>query len=119
MKQVDPCQLNAAIAVITNQLYCSMSRQDFTNLGVVLSMLSRSIISMAAFEELLKWEHRDLRAERLLREAKERNQKLGPKTLAAEEAVQAEEELAAEGELLVEEEIAAGEGIPIIPPPQW
>ena len=120
MKQVDPCQLNAAIAVITNQLYCSMSRQDFTNLGVVLSMLSRSIISMAAFEELLKWEHRDLRAERLLREAKERNQKPSPTTPTTEQAVQAEEELAVEGELLLaEEEIAAGEGIPIIPPPQW
>jgi len=70
MKDIDPCQLNAAIAAITNQLYCSLSRQDFLNLGVVLSMLSRSILNIAAIEELLKWEHRDLRAERMQREAK-------------------------------------------------
>ncbi|MCL2857781.1 MAG: hypothetical protein FWE19_08740 [Oscillospiraceae bacterium] len=119
MKQVDPCQLNAAIAVITNQLYCSMSRQDFTNLGVVLSMLSRSIISMAALEELLRWEHRDLRAERQLREAKERREKrrstpgLRPGHAAAEEVHQRKEELideesliaAEEGELIAEEEL--------------
>jgi len=126
MKQVDPCQLNAAIAVITNQLYCSMSREDFTNLGVILSMLSRSIISMAALEELLRWEHRDLRNERLLREAKERRKhkpKPGPRTghaaaeefhqrraeLADEESLLAEEELAEEGELLAEEELLTGE----------
>jgi len=116
MNRVDPCQLNAAIAVITNQLYCSMSRQDFTNLGVVLSMLSRSIISMAALEELLRWEHRDLRAERHLREAKERRRKHkqepGPRPghQAAEEAHQRKEELADEEELLVAEEEFAAEG---------
>ena len=127
MKQVDPCQLNAAIAAITNHLYCTLSRQDFTNLGVALSMLSRSIIQMAALEELLRWEHRDLRAERQLRETKERKRKqaLGPRPghqiteethqrkeeLAdEEELLMTEEELAAEGELLAEEEILAAEG---------
>ena len=82
---------------------------------------------MAALEELLRWEHRDLRTERLLREAKERRSKRNemrgrPGQLAAEEAVQwreeladeesllaAEEGLAAEGELLAEEEILAAE----------
>ena len=114
MHRFDPCQLNAAIAVITNQLYCSMSRQDFVNLGIILSMLSRSIIQMATIEELLNWEHRDLRAERLQREAKERKQKLQAKTPAGEEAViegeLANEELLAEEELLIEEEILAAGG---------
>ena len=111
MKQVDPCQLNAAIAVITNQLYCSMSRREFIDLGAVLSMLSRSILHMAAIEDLLKWEHRDLRAERLLREAKKRRPKPRPgptpSALPTEEALVETEELAEEEELLVEEELAA------------
>ena len=74
MNSINPCQLNAAIAAITNQLYCSMTREDFINLGIVLSMLSKDILSMAALEELLKWEHRDLRAERLCREAQKRRE---------------------------------------------
>ena len=118
MKDFDPCQLNAAIAVITNQLYCSMSREDFTNLGVALSMLSRSIIQMAALEELLKWEHRDLRAERQLREAKERRKKRRsapspgsrPGHAAFEDFHQKRAELADEESLLQEEELLAGEG---------
>lgn len=74
MNRIDPCQLNAAIAVITNQLYCSMSREDFINLGIILSMLSKSMLSMAAFEDLLKWEHRDVRAARLARERDQQTQ---------------------------------------------
>jgi len=129
MKDINPCQLNAAIAAITNHLYCTLSREDFTNLGVALSMLSRSIIQMAALEELLRWEHRDLRAERQLREAKERRRGreqtppgLRPSHQATEEVHQRKEELAdeeslltleeefaAEGELLAEEEILAAE----------
>ena len=106
MHRFDPCQLNAAIAAITNQLYCSMSRQDFVNLGIVLSMLSRSVIQMATIEELLNWEHRDLRAERLQREAKERAQKLAASTPVAEAAVLVEEELANEEVLVEAEELA-------------
>ena len=72
MKSIDPCQLNAVIAALTNQLYCSLSREEFIGLGIFLSMLSKDILSMAAIEEFLKWEHRDERAERLRREAQER-----------------------------------------------
>ncbi|MCL2580133.1 MAG: hypothetical protein FWE32_08925 [Oscillospiraceae bacterium] len=74
MNSINPCQLNAAIAAIANQLYCSMKRDDLINLGVFLSMLSKDILSMAALEELLKWEHRDLREERLREEAKQRRE---------------------------------------------
>ena len=108
MHRFDPCQLNAAIAVITNQLYCSMSRQDFVNLGIILSMLSRSVIQMATIEELLNWEHRDLRAERLQREARERAQKLAASAPAAEAAL-VEEELANEEVLIEAEELALAE----------
>jgi len=119
MKHVDPCQLNAAIAAITNHLYCTLSRQDFVNLGIILSMLSRGILHMAAIEDLLNWEHRDLRAERLLREAKKRRPKppagappAMPVTPVAKEALREEglaeeEELAQEGELLAEELLIA------------
>lgn len=75
MNSINPCQLNAAIAAIANQLYCRLKREDFINLGIFLSMLSKDILSMAAFEELLKWEHRDLREERLAREAEERRER--------------------------------------------
>ena len=78
MGSVNPCQLNAAIAAITNQLYCSLKKDEFINLGVFLSMLSKDILSMAALEELLKWEHRDDRKERLRQEAQSRCNKQKP-----------------------------------------
>ena len=55
---MNPCQLNASIALVTNHLYTNMSRDDFINLGIFLSMLSKDMLSMAAIEELLKWEHK-------------------------------------------------------------
>jgi len=50
---MNPCSLNAAIAAITNYLYCRLSRKDFINLGVFLSILSKDILSMATIEGLL------------------------------------------------------------------
>ena len=70
--KITPPQLNAAMAAIANQLYCTLSKDDFLNLGVFLSMLSKDMLSMTAFEELLKWEHRDDRCERLRQERAER-----------------------------------------------
>jgi hypothetical protein len=35
-----------------------MPKDDFINLGVFLSMISKDMLSMAAFEELLRWEER-------------------------------------------------------------
>jgi hypothetical protein len=35
-----------------------MSRDDFLNLGVFLSMVSKDMLSMTAFEELLRWEEK-------------------------------------------------------------
>ncbi|MCL2068935.1 MAG: hypothetical protein FWH00_03460 [Oscillospiraceae bacterium] len=53
---MNPCEMNAAMALITNHLYANMSREDFINLGVFLSMVSKDMLSMAALEELLRWE---------------------------------------------------------------
>ena len=53
---MNPCQLNASIALITNHLYSNMPRDDFINLGIFLSMLSKDMLAMTALEELLKWE---------------------------------------------------------------
>ena len=47
-----PCELNAAIAGVTNYFFCRLSKRDFVNLGVLLSLLSKDILSMAALEEL-------------------------------------------------------------------
>ena len=99
MNRIDPCQLNAAIAAITNQLYCSLSKNDFINLGIFLSMLSKGILSMAAIEEFLKWEHRDDRFERMRRETEKRREE---ERLMAEETL-AEEENLTEETLLAEE----------------
>jgi len=100
MKRIDPCQLNAAIAAITNQLYCSLNKHDFINLGIFLSMLSKGILSMAAIEEFLKWEHRDDRFERTRREMEKRR---GEERLRAEEMLSEEESLTEEEILLAEE----------------
>ena len=54
---MNPCQLNASIALFTNHLYSNMSKEDFLNLGIVLSFLSKDMLEMAALERLLKWEH--------------------------------------------------------------
>ena len=74
MKNIDPCQLNAAVAMITNQLYCSLSRDEFLNLGIALSMLSKDMLAMVGIEELLRWEHRDIKRERLREERRERQE---------------------------------------------
>jgi hypothetical protein len=47
-----PCEINAAIAGITNYLYCRLSRKNFLNLGIFLSLLSKDILAMATIEEL-------------------------------------------------------------------
>ena len=55
---MNPCQLNASIALITNHLYSNISRNDFINLGIFLSMLSKDMLAMAALEDLLDWENK-------------------------------------------------------------
>ena len=56
---MNPCELNALIAAVTNQLWCSLSRTEFINLGILLSLISKDILSMAALEGLCRWEERE------------------------------------------------------------
>ncbi|MCL2057239.1 MAG: hypothetical protein FWH02_08500 [Oscillospiraceae bacterium] len=49
---MDPRSLNAALTAITNYLYTKLSKRDFVNLGVLLSLLSKDILDMAAIEGL-------------------------------------------------------------------
>lgn len=58
-----PCELNAAIAALTNHLYCSLTKEQFVNLGILLSLVSKDILSMAAVEGLCKREERKHRPE--------------------------------------------------------
>ena len=46
MIHINPCELNAAIAAITNLLYTKLSEKDFIFLNIVLSELSKSMFSM-------------------------------------------------------------------------
>jgi hypothetical protein len=49
---MNPCQLNAAIAAITNYLFTALSREDFICLSVFLNELSKSMFSTTLFEDL-------------------------------------------------------------------
>lgn len=43
---MNPYEMNAAIAAITNWLYANLSKKDFFFLSVVLSEMSKSMFSM-------------------------------------------------------------------------
>jgi len=49
---MNPCELNAAIAAITNYLYCALSKEDFICLSVFLNELSKSMFSTTLFRDL-------------------------------------------------------------------
>lgn len=47
-----PCDLNVLIAAITNQLYCSLTREEFKCLSVFLNELSKSMFTTVLFEDV-------------------------------------------------------------------
>lgn len=49
---LNPCELNAMIAAVTNHLYTNLSREDFICLSIFLRELSKSMIGTSVFEEL-------------------------------------------------------------------
>lgn len=49
---LDPCELNVAIAALTNHFYMTLSREDFICLSIFLRELSKSMIGTTVFEEL-------------------------------------------------------------------
>ena len=55
---MNPTELNILMAAITNHFYTTLSREDFLNLAVFLSMVSKDMLAMAALEGLCKLERR-------------------------------------------------------------
>jgi hypothetical protein len=49
---MNPCELNALIASISNYLYTSLSNSEFLCLAVFLNELSKSMLSMPLFRDL-------------------------------------------------------------------
>lgn len=49
-----PCDLNLLIAAISNQLYCSMTREEFKCLSIFLNELSKSMFTTVLFEDVCK-----------------------------------------------------------------
>ncbi|MCL2020165.1 MAG: hypothetical protein FWG70_10480 [Oscillospiraceae bacterium] len=43
---MNPCQMNAMIAALTNYLYCTLSKRDFIFWNVFFSELSKSMFGM-------------------------------------------------------------------------
>ena len=55
---MDPCEMNAAIAALTNILYTNLSKKDFIFLNVFLSELSKSMFSMEVLRDICRYENR-------------------------------------------------------------
>lgn len=53
---MNPCELNAAIAAISNFLYVNLSKKDFLFLNVVLSELSKTMFSMEVLRGICRFE---------------------------------------------------------------
>ncbi len=49
---LDPCELNVAIAALSNHFYSTLSREDFVFLSIFLRELSKSMIGMTIFEDI-------------------------------------------------------------------
>lgn len=55
---MNPCELNAAIAAITNYLYANLCKDDFICLSVFLNELSKSMFTTTLFGDLCNKEGR-------------------------------------------------------------
>ncbi|SHH85564.1 hypothetical protein SAMN02745823_01211 [Sporobacter termitidis DSM 10068] len=49
---MNPCELNAMIAAITNYLYTALSKEDFVCLSIFLNELSKSMLTTSVFSDL-------------------------------------------------------------------
>ncbi|NLT57832.1 MAG: hypothetical protein GXX99_02590 [Clostridiales bacterium] len=47
---MNPCELNVAIAALTNYMYTALSKEDFVCLSIFLHELSKSMLTTTAFE---------------------------------------------------------------------
>jgi hypothetical protein len=49
---MDPHELNALVAILVDYFFTSLSKKEFLCLSIFLRELSKSMFSMAAFEEI-------------------------------------------------------------------
>lgn len=49
---LNPCELNAVIAALTNYFFTTLSKEDFLCLSIFLRELSKSMITTTVFQEL-------------------------------------------------------------------
>jgi len=56
---MNPTEVNLLMAALTNHFYETLTREDFLNLGIFLSMLSKDMLAMTAIEGLCKIERKN------------------------------------------------------------
>lgn len=49
---MNPCELNAIITGITNQLYTTLSDRQFLKMGLFLSQLSKNMLAMSLLDDI-------------------------------------------------------------------
>ncbi|HOG02142.1 MAG: hypothetical protein BWY35_00987 [Firmicutes bacterium ADurb.Bin248] len=49
---INPCELNVAIAALTNYFFTTLSKEDFICLSIFLRELSKSMIGTTVFDGL-------------------------------------------------------------------
>lgn len=69
---MDPCQLNAVITAITNQLYSALEEDDFVCLSIFLNELSKTMLSMAILGDVCRRQGRKQTGRERLRESREK-----------------------------------------------
>lgn len=68
---MNPCELNAAIAAVTNILYTNLSKEDFLFLNIFFSELSKSMFAMEALRSICYFEKLEEKVEKLEEEVEE------------------------------------------------
>ena len=54
-----PTEINALLTVVTNYLYTRLDEKDFTNLALILSLLSKDMLAMEAIREICRLEEQE------------------------------------------------------------
>ncbi|MDR2533091.1 MAG: hypothetical protein LBC82_09655 [Oscillospiraceae bacterium] len=58
-ENMNPCQMNALIAALTNYLYCTLSKKDFIFWNVFFSELSKSMFGMEILRSICFFEEEE------------------------------------------------------------
>ena len=67
---MNPCQLNALIAAVTNALYVNLSEEDFIFLNVFLAEVSKSMFAMEVLRGICRFEKKEKEREKKEEEGK-------------------------------------------------